>query len=156
MEFLLQSLRCGHTRVRWSAAKGIGRLTMRLPKGWSASPLDRLLYGQTPETAFSRHPSDWWCSAALLGLCGCVALGQDVVDEVMTLFSVREGEESWHGGCLALGELVRRGESRPHSFSLYTPWMAESGGIALPCLCCLQVCCSRRVWIRQWKSSCGL
>lgn len=50
---------------RWSSAKGIGRITARLPKD----------------------------------------LADDVVGFVLNLFSGRESDSAWHGGCLALAEL---------------------------------------------------
>jgi hypothetical protein len=55
------------TLVRWTAAKGIGRITNRLPK----------------------------------------ELGDEVVQSVLQLFSVGEGDSAWHGGCFALAELAR-------------------------------------------------
>lgn len=66
---LLDGLRDKDTVVRWSAAKGVGRVTMRLP-------------------------SD---------------MGDQVVESVLELFSPTEGDGAWHGGCLALAELARRG-----------------------------------------------
>lgn len=54
-----------HLLFRWSAAKGIGRVTGRLPK----------------------------------------ELADDVVTSVLELFSLRESDSAWHGGCLALAEL---------------------------------------------------
>jgi len=69
VEQLLVGLRDRDTIVRWSAAKGIGRITSRLPK----------------------HMAD------------------DVVVSVLELFSDSEGDGAWHGGCLALAELSRRG-----------------------------------------------
>jgi hypothetical protein len=61
----------GHlsTIVRWSAAKGVGRVTERLPE-----------------------------------LCG-----EDVLDAVLEFFDDEENDRLWHGGCLALAELARRG-----------------------------------------------
>lgn len=50
---------------RWSAAKGIGRITARLP----------------------------------------IDLADDVLGFVLNLFSGRESDSAWHGGCLALAEL---------------------------------------------------
>lgn len=50
---------------RYSAAKGLGRLTNRLPK----------------------HFAD------------------QVVESTMELFSLKESDMAWHGGCLALAEL---------------------------------------------------
>lgn len=50
---------------RWSAAKGIGRVTGRLPK----------------------------------------ELADEVVCSILELFTPRESDNAWHGGCLALAEL---------------------------------------------------
>jgi hypothetical protein len=69
VEQLLVGLRDRDTIVRWSAAKGIGRITSRLPKD----------------------------------------LADDVVAAVFELFSDSEGDGAWHGGCLAMAELARRG-----------------------------------------------
>ncbi len=69
IEQLLIGLRDKDTVVRWSAAKGIGRITGRLPRDFA----------------------------------------DDVVGEVLNLFSDGEGDGAWHGGCLALAELARRG-----------------------------------------------
>ncbi|KAJ8318891.1 hypothetical protein KUTeg_003982 [Tegillarca granosa] len=68
-ELLLGGLRDKDTIVRWSAAKGIGRITGRLPK----------------------------------------ELADDVVGSVLQLFTLQETDGAWHGGCLALAELGRRG-----------------------------------------------
>jgi hypothetical protein len=69
IEKLLNALREKDTIVRWSAAKGIGRVTGRLP----------------------------------------MEMGDQVVDSLLELFSQGEGDSAWHGGCLALAELSRRG-----------------------------------------------
>ncbi|XP_066474680.1 tubulin-specific chaperone D [Tiliqua scincoides] len=69
VEQLLIGLKDKDTIVRWSAAKGIGRLTGRLPK----------------------------------------ELADEVVGSVLDCFSFQETDNSWHGGCLALAELGRRG-----------------------------------------------
>ncbi|KAM4691322.1 tubulin-specific chaperone D [Rhinophrynus dorsalis] len=69
VEQLLIGLKDKDTIVRWSAAKGIGRLTGRLPKD----------------------------------------LADDVVGSVLDCFSFQETNNAWHGGCLALAELGRRG-----------------------------------------------
>ncbi|XP_021918529.1 tubulin-specific chaperone D [Zootermopsis nevadensis] len=69
IEELVQGLRDSDTVIRWSAAKGIGRVTGRLPK----------------------------------------ELADDVVGSVLELFNIRESDGAWHGGCLALAELGRRG-----------------------------------------------
>lgn len=36
-------------------------------------------------------------------------MADDVVNSVLDLFSPNETEDTWHGGCLTLGELSRRG-----------------------------------------------
>ncbi|XP_059235927.1 tubulin-specific chaperone D isoform X2 [Mustela nigripes] len=69
IEQLLVGLKDQDTIVRWSAAKGIGRMAARLPK----------------------EPAD------------------DVVGSVLGCFSFQETDNAWHGGCLALAELGRRG-----------------------------------------------
>jgi len=69
VEQLLLGLRDKDTVVRWAAAKGVGRVTMRLPK----------------------------------------SLADDVVHAVLQLFNPVEGDGAWHGGCLAVAELARRG-----------------------------------------------
>uniref|UniRef100_UPI00398F11B9 tubulin-specific chaperone D n=1 Tax=Pristiophorus japonicus TaxID=55135 RepID=UPI00398F11B9 len=69
IEQLLFGLKDKDTIVRWSAAKGIGRVTGRLPK----------------------------------------ELADDVVVSVLECFSFQETDTAWHGGCLALAELGRRG-----------------------------------------------
>ncbi|KAL5018126.1 hypothetical protein ScPMuIL_003848 [Solemya velum] len=69
IEQLLAGLKDKDTIVRWSAAKGIGRITGRLPQ----------------------------------------ELAGEVVGSVLELFTLQESDGSWHGGCLALAELGRRG-----------------------------------------------
>lgn len=74
------------TVVRWSAAKGIGRVTERLPAICSDDVLD-----------------------AILGLC------QD-----------RERDNDWHGACLAMAELARRGLLLPHRLDEVIPKIVEA------------------------------
>ncbi|XP_012590186.1 PREDICTED: tubulin-specific chaperone D [Condylura cristata] len=69
IEQLLVGLKDKDTIVRWSAAKGIGRMAGRLPR----------------------------------------ELADDVVGSVLDCFSFQETDNAWHGGCLALAELGRRG-----------------------------------------------
>ncbi|XP_054449170.1 tubulin-specific chaperone D [Pteronotus mesoamericanus] len=68
-EQLLAGLKDKDTVVRWSAAKGIGRVAGRLPQ----------------------------------------ELADEVVGSVLDCFSFQETDDAWHGGCLALAELGRRG-----------------------------------------------
>ena len=62
---LRTKIQAKRTICRWSAAKGIGRITSRLP----------------------------------------IDLADEVVGFVLNLFSGREADAAWHGGCLALAEL---------------------------------------------------
>ncbi|MED6193962.1 hypothetical protein PIB30_024141 [Stylosanthes scabra] len=81
IEMLLSGLRDMDTIVRWSAAKGIGRITSRLTS----------------------------------------SLSEEVLSSVLELFSPGEGDGSWHGGCLALAELARRGLLLPTSLPKVVP-----------------------------------
>ncbi|KAK0426669.1 hypothetical protein QR680_009836 [Steinernema hermaphroditum] len=70
IDVLLKGLCHSYFRVRWSAAKGIGRIASRLP-----------LY-----------------------------MAKDIVAMIMSLnFNDLYGKDYWHGGCMALAELTRRG-----------------------------------------------
>lgn len=70
MDVILKSLRDCDTAVRWSAAKGVGRVASRLPKN----------------------------------------LAEDVVRSILASnFDEVSGHAAWHGGCLAIAELARRG-----------------------------------------------
>ncbi|KND02583.1 uncharacterized protein SPPG_03041 [Spizellomyces punctatus DAOM BR117] len=97
VELLLNGLRDKDTIVRWSSAKGIGRITNRLPQD----------------------------------------LGQDIVTSVILLLeenvlSKADGEgydvsqvsdHTWHGACLALAELARRGLLLPEKLQEVMPWI---------------------------------
>ncbi|KAL1461073.1 hypothetical protein WDU94_013004 [Cyamophila willieti] len=74
---LFETLRDKDLTVRWSAAKGLGRVTNRLPKG----------------------------------------LADDVIGNVLEYLSPREKDPAWHGACLALAELGKRGLLLPHRLS---------------------------------------
>jgi hypothetical protein len=81
IEQLLNALREKDTVVRWSAAKGIGRVTGRLSHD----------------------------------------MGDDVVSNLLELFTQGEGDSAWHGGCLALAELSRRGLLLPSRLPTIIP-----------------------------------
>ncbi|GMP61852.1 hypothetical protein CsSME_00024154 [Camellia sinensis var. sinensis] len=81
IELLLSGLKDTDTVVRWSAAKGIGRVTSHLT----------------------------------------YTLSDEVLSSVLELFTPGEGDGSWHGGCLALAELARRGLLLPISFPKVVP-----------------------------------
>ncbi|KAB0802179.1 hypothetical protein PPYR_04365 [Photinus pyralis] len=78
---LFQGLGSSDCVVRWSAAKGIGRVTGRLPK----------------------------------------ELADEVVGSVLELFNPRESDGTWHGACLALAELGRRGLILPQRLPEVVP-----------------------------------
>lgn len=77
VQLLLSALRDKDTIVRWSAAKGIGRLTHRLPQ----------------------------------------ALADEIVGSLLELFDSRETDCAWHGACLSIAELARRGLLLPSRLS---------------------------------------
>ncbi|XP_040046893.2 tubulin-specific chaperone D [Gasterosteus aculeatus] len=86
IEHLLLGLKDKETIVRWSAAKGIGRVTGRLPK----------------------------------------ELADEVVASVLDCFSFQETDNAWHGGCLALAELGRRGLLLPSRLTDVVPLIVKS------------------------------
>ncbi|XP_074512596.1 tubulin-specific chaperone D isoform X2 [Sebastes fasciatus] len=86
IEYLLVGLKDKETIVRWSAAKGIGRVTGRLPK----------------------------------------ELADEVVGSVLDCFSFQETDNAWHGGCLALAELGRRGLLVPSRLTDVVPLIVKS------------------------------
>ncbi|KAK7003235.1 tubulin-specific chaperone D [Biomphalaria glabrata] len=81
IEHLLIHMKDKETIVRWTAAKGIGRVTGQLPK----------------------------------------ELADDVVGSVLDLFTFQESDGAWHGGCLALAELGRRGLLLPERLKDVVP-----------------------------------
>ena len=76
---LLESLKDEDNIVRWSAAKGLGRITQRLTKDFA----------------------------------------DQITEQLYDLFLDTETESSWHGGCLALAELCRRGLLLPERLERY-------------------------------------
>ena len=87
IDMLLAGLRDSDTIVRWSAAKGVGRITARLPLDFA----------------------------------------DDVVAAVQQLLTPSEGDAAWHGACLALAELARRGQHGPCFARLDRPPPTEGG-----------------------------
>lgn len=84
--FLLDGLRYNSSAVRWSAAKGIGRITSRLP----------------------------------------LSVAGDVVASVCDIINKQENDCAWHGGCLALAELARRGLILPLQLSQVVPRVIQA------------------------------
>ncbi|XP_017009809.2 tubulin-specific chaperone D [Drosophila takahashii] len=86
IEELLQALRSGGNDIRWSAAKGLGRVTNRLPK----------------------------------------ELADEVIGSVIDILSPLEPHEAWHGACLALAELAKRGLLLPHRLEELVPLLMQA------------------------------
>lgn len=86
IDMLLVSLKDRDTIVRWSAAKGIGRMCMRLSK---------------------EH-------------------ADEVVEAVLSNFQDPDDDGAWHGGCLALAELSRRGLLLPERLEAVVPIIREA------------------------------
>ena len=86
IEHLLVGLRDADTVVRWSAAKGLGRVTARLRR----------------------------------------ELADDVVAFVVQLLDPCEPHAAWHGGCLALAELARRGLLLPCRLPDVVPLLVQA------------------------------
>ena len=86
VEIFLLGLRDTDTVVRWSAAKGIGRIASRLPRDF----------------------------------------GDEVVGAVLECLSITESDSTWHGACLALAELARRGLLLPSRLAETIPRVVEA------------------------------
>lgn len=83
---LLQGLRSASSDIRWSAAKGLGRVTSRLPKEF----------------------------------------GDEVVGSVIEILNPLEENEAWHGSCLAIAELAKRGLLLPSRLETMVPLLLEA------------------------------
>jgi tubulin-specific chaperone D len=90
-EYLLSTLGDKDTIVRWSAAKGIGRLTCRLPMQMADDLVAALLQSFSQSTAVAE-----------------------------------ESDSIWHGGCLALAELARRGALLPSRLDETVPVIIQA------------------------------
>ena len=99
IEILINGMQDKDTIVRWSSSKGIGRITQRLPKD----------------------------------------LGQDIVNSIVDLFSINTfinsrmdmdisncSDQTWHGACLALAELARRGLMLPDKLPEVIMWVQKA------------------------------
>ncbi|NWV07754.1 TBCD protein, partial [Ptilonorhynchus violaceus] len=96
VEQLLVGLKDKDTIVRWSAAKGIGRITGRLPKELADDVIGSLL--------------------------DCFSFNKASCSDI----SFQETDNAWHGGCLALAELGRRGLLLPSRISDVVPVMLKA------------------------------
>ncbi|CAI2185044.1 20232_t:CDS:10 [Funneliformis geosporum] len=98
IEILLNGLRNKDTVVRWSAAKGIGRLSMRLPRELTDDVIGSL-FELFSENTYTRNG-------------------------VLEVSAV--SDHTWHGACLAVAELARRGLLLPERLSEVIPWISKA------------------------------
>lgn len=86
LEAMLKFLGDSDTIIRWSAAKGIGRICMRVPRSFA----------------------------------------QDIVNAVLHCFEDEDDDANWHGACLALAELTRRGLVLPNKLPDIIPFLEKA------------------------------
>ncbi|CAG8463919.1 114_t:CDS:10 [Diversispora eburnea] len=98
IEILLNGLRNKDTVVRWSAAKGLGRIAQRLPQEL-ADDIIGSLFELFSENTYKRNG-------------------------VLELSAV--SDHTWHGVCLAVAELARRGLLLPERLSEVVPWVSKA------------------------------
>ncbi|KAI9324905.1 armadillo-type protein [Zopfochytrium polystomum] len=98
MGLLLNSLRDRDTVVRWSAAKGVGRISSRLPQELATEIVDSVL------ALFAEDAVPRTDSRPGLDLSGV-------------------SDQTWHGACLATAELTRRGLLLPDKLAAAVPWI---------------------------------
>ncbi|KXS12028.1 ARM repeat-containing protein [Gonapodya prolifera JEL478] len=105
LDILLSSLRDRDTVVRWSSAKALGRVASRLPSHLAQDVVSSVL-DLFREDVLER-----------------ITAGSQVVVELdLSACS----DHSWHGACLALAELARRGLLLPSRLSDSLPWVLRA------------------------------
>lgn len=85
-DILLEGIGDRDSVARWSSAKGLGRLTGRLP----------------------------------------LSMADDVVGSILECFAAGAGDAAWHGGCLAVAELARRGLLVPGRLGEVVPLVVQA------------------------------
>ncbi|KAG6877463.1 hypothetical protein C0993_007080 [Termitomyces sp. T159_Od127] len=98
LEHLFNALQDKDTVVRWSAAKGVARISERLPLDFSDQILETIM------SLFSIH------SIAAASLYDLPAIA----------------ESTWHGACLACAEMTRRGLVSQARLSELIKWLAKA------------------------------
>lgn len=86
IEELLQGLKSASSDIRWLSAKGMGRVTNRLPKSF----------------------------------------GDEIVGSVIEILNPLEPHEAWHGACLGIAELAKRGLLLPYRLSAMVPLLLQA------------------------------
>lgn len=92
---LMEGLQDRDTIVRWSCAKGVGRITDRLPKDFAQDVIDGVL------DLFS----------------------ENIIHKINGISIDAVSDSTWHGACLALAELARRGLLLPEKLDTVIPWV---------------------------------
>jgi hypothetical protein len=101
------------TTVRWAAAKGIGRIAERLPPDFTEQVIDMII------SSFSQH------SAAMASTYDLPEIA----------------EATWHGACLALAELARRGLIIDNKLREFMSWTVKvSTFVVLSCCWTERLC----------------
>ena len=104
LEDLFKALRDKDTVVRYSAAKGVARISERLPSDFAEQVLDQVLH------LFSIHSAG--------------------IASIYDLPSIAEA--TWHGGCLACAEMTRRGLIPDERLSELVGWLYKVCRCFLP------------------------
>lgn len=86
IEELLQGLKSPSSDIRWLSAKGMGRVTNRLPKSF----------------------------------------GDEIVGSVIEILNPLEPHEAWHGACLGIAELAKRGLLLPYRLTAMVPLLLQA------------------------------
>ena len=102
------------TIVRWSSAKGIGRISSRLPRDFAQEVI-----------------------ASVVALLEEDTFDNPVVEGGLDYSQV--SDSTWHGSFLALAELARRGLLLPERLGEVVPWVVRVGIIA-GCIFALHKC----------------
>ncbi|KAJ1675757.1 hypothetical protein EV182_000645 [Spiromyces aspiralis] len=109
LNIVIEGLHDKDTIPRWSAAKGLGRIASRLPRNFGIEVVQELLEMLEANT-LHRDKRD----LLLAPQAG------DSLDLSMT------SEHTWHGVCLAMAELVRRGLLLPELLDNTFPWLLRA------------------------------
>ncbi|KAJ1921423.1 hypothetical protein H4219_000740 [Mycoemilia scoparia] len=110
LNIIFEGLKDTDTIVRWSAAKGIGRITFRLPRQFGLEVI-QMVVDQLAENTIPRHSAD---------------TTPNLFPQVEPLDLAMTSEYTWHGVCLALAELARRGLLLVEILDSIMPWILRA------------------------------
>ncbi|KAJ3112039.1 hypothetical protein HK100_002466 [Physocladia obscura] len=102
IQLMLNGLRDKDTIVRWSAAKGVGRISARLPQEFATEVVASVINLFYEDILPSVDPS-----SSLLNLTAV-------------------SDSTWHGACLAVAELARRGLLMPEWLEKVVPCVSNA------------------------------